>query len=243
MHRPLFPPEPSRFRATGPNGISGSASYNNIPIRPHLTADGFKSTMTSPASLRKAIRAQRRALSRTAQRQHARAIAVRLARNNMFRASRHIAVYCGTDGEIDPIFLIHAIWRRKRRCYLPVLTTPYAQAMAFAPYTANSRMLPNQFGIPEPMVNRKHLRPSKRLDLICMPLVAFDLQGNRLGMGAGYYDRTLAHLRRHKKWRKPKLLGLAHELQKVAALDSQPWDIPMDAVATEKTVYLFRKHG
>jgi 5-formyltetrahydrofolate cyclo-ligase len=70
-----------------------------------------------------------------------------------------------------------------------------------------------------------------------MPLVAFDEQGNRLGMGGGFYDRTLAYLRQREQWRRPLLIGLAHECQKVPSLESQRWDIPLDAIFTEAAVY------
>jgi len=199
--------------------------------------------MTSAASLRKKLRAQRRKLSRTEQLQHARKLASLVVKHRLFRASRHIAVYFAADGEIDPALLARAIWQRKRRCYLPVLNAPYPRSMAFALYRPDSRLKLNQFRIPEPVTGRKHLRRSKQLDLVMMPLVAFDAQGNRLGMGAGYYDRTLAHLLWQGKWRKPKLVGLAHELQKVSRLSVQPWDVPMNAVATEKAIYSFGNRG
>ena len=69
------------------------------------------------------------------------------------------------------------------------------------------------------------------------PLVAFDVSGNRVGMGGGFYDRTLAYLQHRRYWRKPVLAGLAHEIQKVAQLDTQSWDIPLDYVITEKQIY------
>ncbi len=70
-----------------------------------------------------------------------------------------------------------------------------------------------------------------------MPLVAFDEHGNRVGMGGGFYDRTLAYLQHRQFWKKPTLLGLAHELQKVARIESQRWDIPLDGIITEKKHY------
>jgi 5-formyltetrahydrofolate cyclo-ligase len=65
------------------------------------------------------------------------------------------------------------------------------------------------------------------LDIILLPLVAWDTQGHRLGMGGGYYDRSLAGVQNVIK------VGLALELQKVEALVTEPWDIRMDFVATE----------
>ena len=72
-----------------------------------------------------------------------------------------------------------------------------------------------------------------------MPLVGFDLNGYRLGMGGGFYDTSLAYLRRRSAWKKPFLMGIAYECQKVETLPRDPWDIPLDAVLTEKKLYRF----
>ena len=72
------------------------------------------------------------------------------------------------------------------------------------------------------------------------PLVAFDVKGTRLGMGGGFYDRAFA-FRRDPGYRgdRPVLLGLGYELQRVAEQIRQPWDVPLDAAATEETLHLF----
>ena len=92
--------------------------------------------------------------------------------------------------------------------------------------------------IPEPLVERRELVRVRDLDLILMPLVGFDLQGNRLGMGGGFYDRSLAFLRYRLYWKRPRLLGLAYDFQQVDILTADPWDIPMQAVVTDQAVYL-----
>ena len=56
-------------------------------------------------------------------------------------------------------------------------------------------------------------------------------------MGGGFYDRTLAYLRQRTHWLRPRLIGLAHECQRVERIAPQPWDIPLDGVATELGVY------
>lgn len=95
----------------------------------------------------------------------------------------------------------------------------------------------NIYGIPEPALRNNRLRPPWALDLLLVPLVGFDPECNRLGMGGGFYDRSLAYLARRLHWRRPTLIGIAHEIQKVDRLDTQPWDIPLDMVATEARVY------
>lgn len=88
----------------------------------------------------------------------------------------------------------------------------------------------NRYGILEP--STKYIKPTAQLDIILMPLVGFDRLGNRLGMGGGYYDRALAFKRRQAWRKKPLLIGLAFDGQEIQQLAAQPWDIPMDAVAT-----------
>ena len=72
------------------------------------------------------------------------------------------------------------------------------------------------------------------LDLVLMPLVAFDKAGNRLGMGKGYYDRSLKILNHRKAWRRPRLTGIAYEFQRVDKIDNEPWDIPLQFALTDK---------
>ncbi len=106
--------------------------------------------------------------------------------------------------------------------------------MAFAPYETHTRMKKNCFGILEPVFQKKQLKTAKQLDLILAPLVGFDEQGNRIGMGGGFYDRALAHLISGEyRPLKPKFIGVAHELQKVTELSSEDWDVTLDAIVTE----------
>jgi 5-formyltetrahydrofolate cyclo-ligase len=111
-------------------------------------------------------------------------------------------------------------------------------------------LLPNHFSIPEPVSRGRGMVKLSRLDLVLTPLVGFDAQGNRLGMGGGFYDRSFAFLRRRQSWRKPRLLGLAFDLQEVNAqtgdqteggLARQAWDVPLDGVVTESGVKIVRR--
>ena len=67
--------------------------------------------------------------------------------------------------------------------------------------------------------------------------MAFDTSGQRIGMGGGFYDRTLGKTRGDSSWKRPYLIGIAHELQKVTSIKSHKWDVPLDAVVTEAGVY------
>ena len=77
------------------------------------------------------------------------------------------------------------------------------------------------------------------LDLILMPLVSFDDNGNRLGMGGGFYDRSLEFLRHRTRWHKPQVFGIAYDFQRINGLTPDPWDIPLQGVITDRAVYLY----
>ena len=155
----------------------------------------------------------------------------------LFQRSRHIAFFLANDGELDPRFLLHRAWRMGKICYLPVITP--AKSLWFARYEEDDPLTPNRFGIPEPAAAGLKLIPARVLDLILTPVVAFDDSGHRIGMGSGFYDRTLSFLRHRRVWRKPRLLGIAHELQHFTNLQSAPWDVSLDGVATDIDLYHF----
>ena len=98
---------------------------------------------------------------------------------------------------------------------------------------AHEKLAANRFGIPEPRRNGKRQRKIWTLDLILLPLVGFDQHGGRLGMGGGFYDRSLAYRTLRKNWHKPTLLGLAHSCQQVDRLAMASWDVALDATVTD----------
>jgi 5-formyltetrahydrofolate cyclo-ligase len=188
--------------------------------------------------LRSRIRKQRRALSPAQQREAAEHLDRIVARSALFRRSRHIGFFLANDGELDPHWLLQRAWHMGKTCYLPVITPRCT--LWFARYSPGDPLIANRFGIPEPARSDVALVSARLLDLIFTPLVAFDDQGHRLGMGSGFYDRSLAFLRHRHTWHKPRLLGIAHELQHLAALQPATWDVPLDGVATDRNLYLFR---
>lgn len=196
--------------------------------------------MTSRQSIRQTMRRERRRLSRRQRQQAARELARRLGRHPVFQRSRHIAFYLANDGEIELEVLIAEAWRRGKQVYLPVLSPAFHNRLWFAPYEPDSPLVLNGFRILEPDIPWRKARPAWTLDLVLTPLVAFDTAGNRLGMGGGFYDRTLAYLRRRQSWRKPHLMGVAYELQKYRKLPYEPWDIPLHGVATEQAIYTIK---
>lgn len=154
-----------------------------------------------------------------------------------FTKANRIAAYLANDGEINPAEIIEQAWCLGKKVYLPVLSAP-GNRLLFAPFEPNSLMCRNQFGIDEPDCPPEHRLKAEQMDLILLPLVAFDTRGNRLGMGGGFYDRSLADIRQHEHH--TQLFGLAHEVQKTEQLEAKEWDVPLDAVVTEADVYTFR---
>ena len=188
--------------------------------------------------IRSEVRRRRRALSRRDNAHLSARLCQRIATSALFRRSSHIAFYLPNDGEVDLTPLMERARTLGKRVYLPVLSPLFHNRLWFAPYERETPLLANRFGIPEPDINRRQMRPVWALDLVLTPLVAFDPQGNRLGMGGGFYDRTLAFLRRRECWRKPRLMGIAFEFQKFPQLPHAPWDIPLGGITTDAAEYL-----
>ncbi|MFL1478090.1 5-formyltetrahydrofolate cyclo-ligase [Pseudomonas grimontii] len=188
--------------------------------------------------LRRMLRKARRALTPSEQRQAAHGLYRQLAQHPLFRRAKHISLYLPTDGEIDPRLLLRAAQRRGKATYLPVLSAWPRTKMVFQRVKPGEKLLPNRFRILEPRVNARRQRKVWALDLVLLPLVGFDDAGGRLGMGGGFYDRSLAYLARRQGWRKPTLLGLAHECQKVDRLAQASWDVPLAGTITDKQWYV-----
>lgn len=198
--------------------------------------------MTEPAllprpQLRRMLRKARRALTPSQQRQAARGLYKQLAQQPLFRRAKHISLYLPTDGEIDPRLLLRAAQRRGKATYLPVLSAWPRTKMVFQRIRPGEKLKTNRFRILEPRHNLARQRKVWALDLVLLPLVGFDDVGGRLGMGGGFYDRSLAYLARRNDWRKPTLLGLAHECQKVERLAQASWDVPLQGTVTDKAWY------
>ncbi len=191
------------------------------------------------SQIRRLMRTQRLQLAPQTLQHHSRMLS-RLAGNyRPFAQAQRIAFYLASRGEIDPSPLMRQAQQSGKQVYLPVLRGRPAQGLWFSRYREGDRLLANRFGIPEPVAHSRRLIMPWSIDLVFVPLVAFDKAGNRLGMGGGYYDRTFAFIRQRQHMHRPKLIGLAHDFQHVDQLEKQAWDIPLDAVITERNVYRF----
>lgn len=171
--------------------------------------------------LRRHFRTQRKALTKTEQRQAQSNCCKRLIANPYFQKAEKIAFYLANDGEVSPACALNYAQKMGKTCYLPVITTQ--GSLQFAAVDKQTQFKKNQFGIEEP-ANTEQVAATS-LDLILLPLVAFDESGNRLGMGGGYYDKSLASVQP-----KPRLIGLAHQCQKAEQLPADSWDIKIDDI-------------
>ncbi len=192
--------------------------------------------MQDKHALRKSIRKQRALLTSSEQTVAARNFRRHLQRYPRFHTARRIAAYLPMRGEADPQLIIEAAWELGKEVFLPCL---HGNRLAFSAYRPDTRLAKNQLGIAEPQGSLTLASP-RQLDLVIAPLVAYDANGNRLGMGGGFYDRTFSFLRHQHdqghRWQKPHLLGLAHAFQQHDDLPREPWDVPLSAVLTEQGI-------
>jgi 5-formyltetrahydrofolate cyclo-ligase len=186
--------------------------------------------------LRCELRERRHSLTPAQQQQASLLLLRQLMKLPSFMRAHHIALYIANDGEIDPAVIARQLWKMEKHTYLPVLRPGKSKELWFVEFTAGTVLTPNRYGIAEPDHRQEHRLPANLLDVVLMPLVGFDNRGARLGMGGGFYDATFAF--KHKKpTGKPYLIGLAHSCQQVATLNTDSWDIPLFAIATEKGVF------
>lgn len=209
-------------------------------ISASIGADDTDRLQHSGNELRKALRAARRSLPKASQLANSKTAAKHLIRSGLFLRHKTIAIYLARDGELDPAPLAKAGFEHGKKIYLPVLRQDGKRALWFVAFRPGERMIKNRFGIDEPAAIKQRIPPFG-LDLIMLPLVGFDLAGNRLGMGGGYYDRTLAYLKNRNHWRRPKLIGMAHECQRLISIQIRSWDIPLDGIVSEAGLHMISK--
>ncbi len=187
--------------------------------------------------LRRRFRALRNSLQPTIQQANARAIANHLTRSFGLLRARTVAGYIAADGEVDLSSVFEELWRMNKTATLPVIN-PLSERLDFYRHAADRPLVRGRFDIPVPEVCAGYV-PLLRIDLMLTPLVAFDAHGTRLGMGGGYYDRTLQSKPRRLR---PFLLGVAHSCQQSTdVLPRQSWDIPLDGIVTELGISYFHQ--
>ncbi|MCA3916296.1 5-formyltetrahydrofolate cyclo-ligase [Vibrio vulnificus] len=189
----------------------------------------------SREDIRTLIRQRRNQLCSDTQYQAALDLTAHFAQLDELTDAQHIALYLSADGELDTKPLIEWLWELGKQVYLPVIHPFSKGQLLFLHYHHHTDLIYNRYGILEPKLDKRHIIPLAELDLICTPLVAFDSTGQRLGMGGGYYDRTLERWFRTGLGAKP--IGIAHDCQHVEQLPCEVWDIPLPKIVTPSQIW------
>jgi 5-formyltetrahydrofolate cyclo-ligase len=192
------------------------------------------------SSIRQFMRNQRNQLTDQQQLVAAKRLSQNILSQPWYQRVQNIGIYLANDGEVDPIVLATKALFRGKSCFLPSLHPLKKGQLWFGDYQGPS--IKNKFGIPEPDHNRNNMHTAKQMDVVFMPLVAFDKNGGRLGMGGGFYDRTFEFLKTTQN-QKPKLIGLAHHFQEVTSLPIESWDIPLSAIITDQGIIHVRNNS
>jgi 5-formyltetrahydrofolate cyclo-ligase len=206
------------------------------------TDQGDFETTALRNTLRQTFRERRKSLSVSEQKQAAVQLVNQCQQLSLFAGCKRVAIYMTNDGELDTQPLINYLWELDIEVYLPVIHPFCDGHLLFLKYDENTHMRANHFGILEPKLNCSTLCPTNELDILFTPLVAFDEDGNRLGMGGGFYDRTLASLT-NKIPQTARVIGLALDIQKTLTLPIQAWDIPLPFILTPSQMYICNPQG
>lgn len=180
--------------------------------------------------IRKTMRQMRRNLSITEQNSAAQSLVDLVLFHSLVASSHHIGLFLSFDGEINTIPLIHALWCKGKQVYLPQIHPFNSQQLLFLEYTPDVQLIPGKFGIFTPPLAINSVLPTHELDIVFTPLVAFDRRGYRLGMGGGFYDRTLAAYTGLPF----RPIGLAYHMQEIDCIPKEHWDVPLPEIITEK---------
>jgi len=193
--------------------------------------------------IRKALRATRRSLPASDHALRSKLAASAITRLPAFKSGARVAIYLPARGETDTAALIAAARRRGIRIFVPVVSDLRHRRLRFHALTDKTR--PGVFGISVPHGSSRRcdrvVKP-RWFNLVVVPLVGVDPKGHRLGMGGGFYDRAFAFRRSRRRWMGPRMVGLAFECQKIDSISGDPWDLKLDALATEAGIQNFREN-
>ena len=185
------------------------------------------------SALRQQLRQQRRSISRQTQQVAARQLAIQFDRCYLLKPQLRIAVYLAMPDELDLHAFIARAMARHCHLYVPHILNKVQRQMRFVPLLRNSRLSRHSWGMQQLQHAPRKVIGLRQLDMVLVPTVGFDIHGNRLGMGAGFYDRHLACLR-HSRWQRPRLIGVAYASQQVERIPALPHDITLPRVMTEQ---------
>lgn len=232
--QPKTPLEPDGSRSQNCVGISGGRLFSfhtnafNAPLRIVPNTLG---------QLRKDIKQKRSSLTEYEKRAAASDAFENTIGLSYFTYATRVAFYIAANGELDPMPVLEKAVAMQKECYLPILRPMKKQSLWFGRWFPGDKLERNRYDIAEPQYRYNKLIPAWALDLVLTPLVAFDSNGNRLGMGGGFYDRSFSYLKQRMFWRKPVMAGYAYEFQNAGRLHTNAWDVPLNLVITEKKIH------
>jgi len=188
-------------------------------------------TTTSQQQLRIHYQKVRAELTRAERDRASRIISQKVINSSWFQRSKNVACYLSTPDEVATWQIIERALRMKKRIFAPIVKKN--SVMQFRELKPKSALRRNVYGLFEPRDGE--IVNANALDVVITPLVAFDHQNNRIGMGGGYFDRTFAFLKERKSFFRPKLIGIAFDCQKTAEIVPNPWDIRLFSIISEET--------
>ena len=191
--------------------------------------------MNSKSEIRKKILKKRLSLSSTKILESEKALSLiwNEFQSKNFKVINKIGLYWPINNELSTLRIIEDIISQKKSCYLPVIANKNEKNISFKNYVASETLIKNKYGIPEPLQGKTIEINS--LDLLIVPLVAFDMKGNRIGMGQGFYDITLNKFKRLI----PKLIGLGYDFQEELTCLPEKHDIKLDGALTPSRIIEF----
>lgn len=192
-------------------------------------------------AVRSQILAKRRALTYDEIHKASQEACARLISTALWQNAQHIAFYIAHDSEIDPTLLMELAHSQNKKCYLPALASNDLKHLVMVRHEPKDTLIKNRYGIPEPIQDEKKIIEPDQLEIVLLPLVAFDKTGTRLGMGVGYYDRTFAFLNQPNQQKHPQLVGFAYDFQEETQLLRESWDVGLDWIVTDKQIFQTNK--
>ncbi|QCI21125.1 5-formyltetrahydrofolate cyclo-ligase [Buchnera aphidicola (Hyperomyzus lactucae)] len=195
----------------------------------------LKKTLKKRENIRRDMRILRKSLTTLQRYNESIKIFITSCNFSLFYNSTKIALFLPFDGEINTYPLILNLWKNKKKVFLPVIHSFNKKKMLFVRFFSNSILYRNKYKILEPFFKSKDIIPICDLDVIIVPLVAFDKTGSRLGMGGGFYDSFLAN------WQTKNFIpmGFAYNFQLVDNLPKQYWDVSLPIVLTPNKIWIF----
>lgn len=178
--------------------------------------------------MRKNILNLRKQLSEPLATKASQAVTTAILELDAYKKAKKIAIYMAINHEVNLKNLWFHATQQQKTCYFPKVSNDY---LHFLPGESLEQFTPNKWGILEPRAGIEQAIDINELDIIFLPLVAFDCTGSRIGMGKGYYDKTL------QKSHNPILIGAAYEFQKVKKINAETWDIKLDIIVSESAIY------